>query len=54
MTDFSHPYIVIHHLLRNYHDACNAQDFTKGYEIAVDIAELADQLVEIAQKNANA
>lgn len=52
MNDYSHPFILIKQKLREYYELCNACDFTGAYEMAVDIAELADELVEIAQKNA--
>lgn len=53
MTDYSHPFILIKPKLREYYELCNAGDFIRAYEVAVDIAELADELVEIAQNNAN-
>lgn len=52
MSDFSHPFLIINRLLKEYHQLCNAMDFTRAYEVAVDISEMASLLEKIAQENA--
>lgn len=53
MNDFAHPFIVIHHSLKNYHDACNKQDFAKAVEYAETVNQLSKELLKIAKANAN-
>jgi hypothetical protein len=45
-----HPFLILQHLLKNYSDACNEQQYAKAYEIAIDITEQAQKLEDIAHK----
>ena len=48
-----HPFLILQHLLKNYSDACNQQQYSKAYEIAIDITDQAQKLEDIAQELAN-
>ena len=48
-----HPFMVLQHLIRNYIDASNQQDYVGAYEIAVDITDQAQKLEDFAQELAN-
>lgn len=51
--DYSKPYILIKRLLKEFYNASIRGEMTKAYEISVDIAEVANQLEQIAQELAN-
>lgn len=48
-----HPFLILQHLLKNYSDACNEQQYAKAYEIAIDITDQAQKLEDFAQELAN-
>lgn len=54
MTDFSTPYLVLHRLVRDFHDATLKGEYKRAYEISVDITDVSQQLEDIAKGLANA
>jgi hypothetical protein len=49
----NHPFLILQHLLKNYSDACNEQQYAKAYEIAIDITDQAQKLEDFAQDLVN-
>lgn len=54
MTDFSTPYLALHRLVRDFHDATLKGEYKRAYEISVDITDVAQKLEDIAKGLANA
>lgn len=54
MTDYSTPYLALHRLFKDFHDATLKGQYQKAYEIAVDITDVAQQLEDIAKGMASA
>jgi len=48
-----HPFLILQHLIKNYSEACNNQDYVAAYQIAVDITDQAQKLEEFAHELAN-
>jgi hypothetical protein len=53
MKDFSMPYIVIHSLLKKYHDNMIDRKTNRAYELATDIVEMALILQDMADNHEN-
>jgi hypothetical protein len=53
MKDFSMPYIVIHSLLKKYHDNMINRNSNRAYELATDIVEMALMLQDLADNHEN-
>ena len=49
MTDYSTPYLALHRLIKDFHDATLKGEYQKAYETAVDITDVAQQLEDIAK-----
>jgi len=45
-----HPFLILQHLLGNYKEACDNMQYSKAYEIAIDITDQAQKLEDIAHK----
>ena len=45
-----HPFLILHHLLGNYKEACDNMQYAKAYEIAIDLTDQAQKLEDIAHK----
>jgi hypothetical protein len=54
MIDFSTPYLALHKLMKDFHDATIQGEYKKAYEIAIDITDLSQELEDIAKGIANA
>lgn len=54
MNDYSTPYLALHRLMRDFHDATIKGKFKEAYEISIDITDLAQQLEDIAKGMAHA
>jgi hypothetical protein len=48
-----HPFLILQHLIKNYSEACNQQDYVAAYQISVDITDQAQKLENFAQELAN-
>jgi len=48
-----HPFLILQHLIKNYAEACNNQDYVAAYQIAVDITDQAQKLEDFAHELAN-
>lgn len=54
MTDYSTPYLALHRLIKDFHEATLKGQYQQAYEISVDITDVAQQLEDIAKGLANA
>ena len=48
-----HPFLTLQHLIKNYSEACNKQDYVAAYQISVDITDQAQKLEDFAHELAN-
>jgi len=49
MTDFSTPYLTMLKLMKDYHQETIKGHYDQAYEIAVDLADVAQNLEDIAK-----
>lgn len=54
MTDYSTPYLALHRLIKDFHEATLKGQYQKAYEVSVDITDVAQQLEDIAKGLASA
>ena len=53
MNDYSKPYITLQILMKEFHEATLKGHYQLAYEISIDIAEIAEQLEQVAQSLVN-
>lgn len=54
MNDYSTPYLALHKLIKEFHEATLKGEYQRAYEIAVDITDVSQQLEDIAKGLASA
>ena len=54
MNDFSTPYLALHKLIKDFHNATHKGEYAKAYEISIDITDVSQQLEDIVKGLVNA
>lgn len=49
MIDFSTPYLAMHKLMKDFHDAILKGNYKRAYEISIDITDVSQHLEDITK-----